>query len=732
MINSQNKHNNPIKIRRNKDTLEKYNVLLDSWVKLKLIGFNDTGASEYSYSFNSPLNVLTNTDNHFLNEIMDKSTGRNIGSNNDFKPLLMNSKRQYLSTSSATVINSTANQESIVASSTETYEDNVLYFLPIKDLNINVTSIPLINITYNNSLTNEQKGTYFPVIEDLGSGKIGNTGRVTAIIAHNIASYNVTANPTVTISGGGLATPVNIPASKFRIRKRSIRSINIENKGFGYKATGNNKGFAHYVAQVEKYYYSMFDGFGRDNTSTINPTILSRIRTYTNIIPQSGTVGIDGSFDYYSNSNQTWLTKERNEIFDAWIFDGGEYMPSFEYIDKGVRSTRFDCTNDYDQFVNSTSYQYDFDGFNGYEFSGSLARYNVRTYTESDIRSSWEHAKKYGIYTLYNFWYAFKAWSQGGYGTSQAERKAIARRSRVEFKTNVMSQLRKIASVTEDDEVMIILGNESNLDYMLQDFDYSTGSPTFGQNIYWADPLNPTNLQLNVEAMVTFFNDFAGEIKASYGSKFKIIAGMQYADGGRMTQMEICFNKNLFSNFDAFGNNYYGNKTTAQPWINNATTGIDMPARYAANVSTSVRLPMIILEAGSPSVIYGNSTGANATNYETQQGDIMKNMLKTIDANDFMNGVLLFGFWNQPNRGNEFLLANYDGFNFPAIAPVVQTHFNEKDMGVVNFPQFNPAGYEDNYTNTPSASEFLAAAKPALATLRSDIATNHTNSTKFI
>jgi hypothetical protein len=721
--------NSVIKLRRNGVKLEFENQITQTWEKLKLIGFNQND-DDYSHAYGTEFQTLSNLDNVQTNDFFNKLVGQDITTNTAYNPLKMNFKRHYLPLTTNGYAEIPVSQEAIAGSSKETYADNVLFFKSLILLNINVTSMPNINITYAVPPTNADRGLPLALVET-ASGKIGNSGKLVGIVWKK-ATSNVTAIPTVTVSGGGLASPVTIPASFMQIRKRSINSVMITNEGYGYKINAVNRGLAQYQGQKPEYYYSMFDAVDKDSTHTVEPVIFGRIKTHNNIIPISGTVGPLGTltYDYYSSNVQDWRDEERNPLFDALIMDGGEYMPGVNY--SASRTTVYDSSNKYNRTFYGAIYDFNFEGWKGYINPETIKiRLYAKSYSESDLKFCYKESKKYGIIPLFDYFLAFKAYNNGGYTTSTTERIRQSNYYRVEFKTGVMRSLASLSMVTGDDQVMIILGNESNLDYMLQDIDYQIGSPTYGQNIYWADPLNPTNLQLNVEAMITFFDELIGDIKEVFGTKFICGIALQYADTGHCVQIETAFTKNLFKNSDFIGNNYYGNLNTTTPWINK--NNVNVFTRYALNVPSNKRLPMIITEAGSPSKIYQNPTlGTLVQNYETEQAQIMKNILQTVNLYDEVCGVALFGIYNQPSR-DAIVEAEYEGFNFPRTVAnsSLVTFYNEKDFGILNFPVSASTDYNNNFAKLPNASTYPALAKLVLSVLRSEINTNYTEITKI-
>jgi hypothetical protein len=380
----------------------------------------------------------------------------------------------------------------------------------------------------------------------------------------------------------------------------------------------------------------------------------------------------------------------------------------------------------------------------------------TKTYTSTELRDYYVTMKKNGIHTMFNSFKAFAPYNSGGYASSQAERKRQFNWWNEEEKTSIFRELAKLAEATGEDQVLFALGNESNLDYTLKGVDYSTLSPTYSQDIYWADPANPLSRSANLTAMFNWYNNLASLIKFKYKNKFCIGVVLQYADSTQATEIETAMNAGLLSNLDWIGNNYYGIGSVTNPEINPAS--VNVFSRYKANVSSTYRLPMILTETGPTNKIYlvPNALASYGDkkplpldpsiityDYSTEQGQIITNLANTLLNNasyDYVAGIVNFPFFSQNGRDATYDYAAYTGFNFPKPATIsgqpsynpanYTTYYNEKDFYNFNFPDKDLVNLNNDYTNIPTTVSTINARKTSVYnSLRSSFATNHTNLT---
>jgi hypothetical protein len=744
----------------NGDILEYANRGSNTFQPLKLLGFNDN-LGDWSHSFGTPWQSTTNLDNPLANRLMAKIVGNSKPENVAINPLKVNCIRTYVPTQDYAKIESAAEQSGYATSGGEKYENNCLFFANLLDQNITVTSIPALTISWGTVPVGDQ-GNYQVFVMN-ANNELANSGKVAGIRVLDKAGRNISplllSGITVQISGGGLGAAVTIPPAKLFVRKRSIYAPPVvQSIGAGYKYNGVNKGFATYNVVKTQYYYSTFDGSNKETGDTLEPVILARLRHHNVMIPPSGTIPSgSGVYDYYSTQTYNFGQLSNNGILDTWLIDGGEYMPDVNGETNKVRYGIYDASNKWLQWLIGASYDFNYDGFKALDNLAKTSQQVVKTYSNDDIMAYYRNCKKYEIFPIFNFFFQFAPYNSGAFTGSQDERKRQAIYYRSEFKTAVFRQLEKIANVTdtyqkEGDEILIALGNESNLDYMLKGYDYSIGSPTYGQEIYFANIANPTNRQANVTAMIAFYNEIARDIKEYWGSKFKVGVVLQYGSTGQATEIETAFAAGAFSQLDWLGNNYYGNYSVANPEKNGEN--VDLFLRYKTNVSNANRIPMIITECGSPHTLYfapnalvpGNETlydvlpGTVITyNNTTEQSQLMTNLSNTILNNvaySHVAGVVWFPFYNQPSRDKEYLYTEYDSFRFPKPLVIAgqpsytpagyKTYFNEKDMSIFDYPIKDIVNLNNDYGNIPNTTAgIISKYRASVTTIRSTITTNH-------
>ena len=733
-------------------------------IPFKAKGMNDNAGS-WAHPFGSPYANITNVDNPITTELFSQLLGRDNPDNINTQGLNCNIVRAYLP-SSGTVVTEIKQKDSSYASSVnENYENNVLYFDNLLSLGINVTSFPTININWG-AVPTVDRGRYLPVIID-SNNNISNSGRVLGLVIAPNASRNITAlllaGMTITISGGGLATPVDIKP-KAIIRKRSIyeRPV-LSDYGTGYKKTGENKGMATYFGQKNNYYYSMFDVTDRDTNNTVEPKIFGRIRRHDMFVPPSGAIPAIGVpvFDMYSNTNQNVGTFTASSVFDLFVFDGGEYMPRDQEENFKVRTGLYLSDNSFQRYIDSnvTVFRNDYLGFQGVDDRRDPEKFLTKTYTDVELEDYYNTMKQNGIHTMFNYFKFFQPYNSGGFAQDQNVRKQQYTWWQSEEKTNLFRELAKLCKVTggkKGDQILLALGNESNLDYTLKGIDYSLGSPTYGQNIYWADPANPLSRSANLTFIANYYNNLAKLIKLKYKDKFCIGVVLQYADATQATEIQGLMNGGLLSSLDWIGNNYYGNGSVANPELNPAS--FNAFTDYKTNVNSTYRLPMILTEAGTPNIIYLvpnalASVGDKKTlpldpsiityNYATEQATLMANLSNNLLNNpvyDFVAGVIDFPMFTQFGRGDSYDYSAYNGFNFPkplmiagqpSYNPANYTaYYNEKDFYIYNFPDKDLVNLANDYTNIPTDQTAINSRKTSsYNSLRASNLANHTNLT---
>ena len=735
-----------------------------SAIPAKFLGFNDNLGS-WSHTFGSAYANITNIDNPITTELFSQLLGRDNSNNTNTQGLNCNLVRAYLPYSGTVVTDIEQKSSSYANSISENYEDNVLYFGNLLSLGINVTSFPTVNINWG-TVPSIDQGRYLPVVIDTNNN-INNSGRVLGLVIAPNAGRNITtallAGMTITISGGGLVTPVDIKP-KAIIRKRSIyeRPV-LSDYGTGYKKTGENKGMATYFGQKNNYYYSTFDVTDRDTDSTIEPKIFGRIRKHDMFVPPSGTVPAVGTpvFDMYSNTFQNIGAFTASSVFDLFVFDGGEYMPRDQEENFKVRTGLYLADNSFQRYIDGgiTTYKNDYYGFEGIDNRRDAKKFLTKTYTSNELKNYYETMKKNGIHTMFNYFKFFQPYNSGGYTINQDERKQQYVWWQEEEKTSMFREIDKLCEVTggiDGDQILLALGNESNLDYTLTGIDYSLGSPTYGQNIYWADPANPLSRSANLTFMANYYNNLARLIKFKYKNKFSIGIVLQYTDAAQATEIETLMNGGLLSNLDWLGNNYYGNGTVANPEVNPA--GLNPFTRYKANVNSTYRLPMILTEAGTPNTIYlvPNALASVADkktlpldpsiityNYATEQASIISNLSNILLNNplyDFVAGVCAFPMFTQFGRGDSYDYSAYNGFNFPKPLTIAgqasynpanyTAYYNEKDFFIYNFPDKDLVNLANDYTNIPTTPATINTRKTSsYNSIRTANLANHTNLT---
>ncbi len=781
-----------VQYRKNQTTglIEVFDEKIQDWKVAKFIGYNFNCGDEF-HQFESVYSNVSVYDSPSLHNYLMSLMGSRPDTNlvSTAQNMGCNSERVYLpNQASALDIHEDGTNNAANISMLD-FGSDVLFIPKLWAQNIQVSDIPTTTFTNLSGFSYD----YRPLIFDEATMLPSNKGRLAGYIAFKpvvgisqatLDTVQITISGTITSVGGSAATNYIIQAtggnSNLKVRRaRALIGFRISDEGSGYTSTSMNKGFADVSFPLLKWYWTGTTS----SDSRVVPTVLGRISQYNNIVVAGLTnkniFNGDTSnqqFDYYNNENKFNLTQDRAGINDFFILDGGENMPNEDYEARDVFMGVAGSSNWFDRLFNNASYVYDGEGFN--RETRKMSSLPVKYSSFEQLEQIFKLASLRGVHLTFNLWDGRHPYNSGGFAKSQLERFREFGYYLVEWETQMHKMLTWLdeLSAKYNVSIKVLLANESNLDYTMSGRNYSLGDTAvnqYGQVIFWWDPANPTNKQLNLEKQLAYYNRIIERYKKNNGNRGKLLFGYvaQYASGGQATEIEALISGGFMDNFDFIGNNYYGSFSTTEPW--KSRSGVDNLTRYINffNAQTDVKkkLPMLLTECGIPAkvflvpktlnvgtgvlpVIYNGTTATfwwNGTNVTNQvvvvdnindRADLIKNLIIWIKDKPAIMGVQHFGIVLQNGRSQKLQYMQWESFNcpFPSNAPngvTSATHdvfFDEYWMGDLNYPVIDNNQYGGLHKHPMDSTETTSILTACTTTIRNTINTEYTGADSLV
>lgn len=658
--------------------------------RISFIGYNDVYNNWYS-----KYGDKSDTSSSYANPAYLTQKLLGYGNHNDPRyasPVKANCRRVYLPTTN--VVTSFSQKASYAPAVVQIRDrKNFLFYIDqIWDLNLTFTDVTAANVTVtwrsdivtaNGSTDNLKLNGFRPqiVCEGANGNAFAKAGRAYGIEASSNVFPELPSNDvtgiTVTITANGSGMQVGgvtqasyvLPANKLKVAKFAAQSYSLISGGYGKRITAKNKGVFGIDSKVPGYEYIQYvDGNYNNDISSplkfLGPQIAGRIgKNSLRCLTNSGA-------DFYSEQNENWGENEYSYIADLHCFAPAQNCPK----DCSTISSRF-----YSQGFFTTWAKGDYSGDQYYDPQGevdpnaidSVQGAKVTQIDNYDLLMGIKEAYKYGVFTFLNAFWSFQNYNYSAYSTSGV---LEYNKKRLEAEAQYMQAINKFVRLVIDQIGFcpLILGNETNLN--LQGTFYGTypGVNT-GDYIYFADIDNQTR-QANVNAMMSFFNKVAGQLKMTYGDKVLVGPSIQMGNSGQVNEILTAVSLGFASNFDCLFNNYYGAGSTANPYV--SFDGSDPMAYYKAQLDanpTWKKLNLIFSECGMPgknldlnNIPAGyNKTGQkgyiapfpNTTNYTStyvEQGQVASNLitqgLVNSTRNQYIQGLIFFADGDQPNR----------------------------------------------------------------------------------
>lgn len=692
--------------------------------QISFIGYNDI----YVNSVTNFFDTTANKPNSYSNPAWTEYKLLGYGNHNDPRypnPIRANCRRMYLNSAEGNVsIPSSGISRNNGHYLTEDRKDFLLYVgkktggganKSLHELNITFDDVTLVTVamTWTSAMTTANGSNdvlklneYRPKLILEGSNGLAfqRGGRLLAIEAGNQSFPELLGNSTagivMTINSNGAGLKVNGTAQStyvingnadssqtfLQVARYAGQTYRISDAGASLKVTNKNKGAFWNTATLSDNQYIAYNG-GYPNDYTTDSfdggQIYARPAENRLKLIKTGT-----SQEYYSDYGESFTGDEFNRIYDIHCIKPTQFCPKdCRTISGTFNSASVFQVHHYAEGQEGSEPYYDYDYEKNFSTGSDKKQgLDMNIISDQSLLSQIRQANKYGVWTILNAFWSFTNYQYSIYGGTAAEQKIKKSEAQQKYIDMIMQKVGIV--IDEFDYCPLILGNETNLDSNLK-------GNLNGDYIFFADQANQ-NKQANVNAMMKFFNDIAGQLHAVFGEKVMVGPCIQLGSQGQCDEIITALNAGYGSNFDILFNNYYGHGVETDPQIN--YDDFNAHAYYKANRGSN-KLNIILSECGAGSlkvdindmpndypakgkqgytppanINYG--TPAEKTRTEEVQANVDRNMiikfLKDTALNDVVQGVILFGDMNQPHRSSfvaGYGVAEYASFFNPPSIP---------------------------------------------------------------